>query len=88
MPDVKSSEKKQRKKIVNNSRKKQPDFFAITRLIRGYATPPQVAVILNCSPTTARKKMNAPDLFTLGELKWICHETHIPVEEMQKAAMV
>lgn len=32
MPDVKSSEKKQRKKIVNNSRKKQPDFFAITRL--------------------------------------------------------
>ena len=43
MPDVKSSEKKQRKKIVNNSRKKQPDFFAITRLIRGYATPPQVA---------------------------------------------
>ena len=73
---------------LKNSRKKQPDFFSITRLIREYVTPPQVAEILNCSPTTARKKMNAPELFTLGELNRICRKAHIPAEDMRQAATV
>lgn len=73
---------------LKNSRKKQPDFIRIARLIRGYATPPQVAEILHCSPTTARKKLNTPELFTLGELNCICKEAHISPDDMRQAATV
>jgi hypothetical protein len=69
-------------------KKKEPDFIKVGRLIRGYATPPKVAEMIGCSATTARKKMNTPELFTLGELNMICHRAHIPIEDMRQAAQV
>ena len=69
-------------------KRREPDFIKITRLIRGYATPPKVAEMIGCSANTARKKMNDPQQFTLGELNRICRMAHIPVEEMRQAAQV
>lgn len=69
-------------------KKKEPDFIKVGRLIRGYATPPKVAEMLGCSTPTARKKMNEPELFTLGELNMICRRAHIPVEDMRQAVQV
>ena len=64
-------------------KKKEPDFIKVGRLIRGYATPPKAAEMIGCSATTARKKMNTPELFTLGELQMICLRAHIPAEDME-----
>ena len=64
-------------------KKKEPDFIKVGRLIRGYATPPKVAEMIGCSATTARKKMNTPELFTLGELNMICLRAHIQAEDME-----
>ena len=64
-------------------KKKEPDFIKVGRLIRGYATPPKVAEMIGCSATTARKKMNTPELFTLGELQMISLRAHIPAEDME-----
>lgn len=64
-------------------KKKEPDFIKVGRLIRGYATPPKVAEMIGCSATTARKKMNTPELFTLGELQMICLRAHIPAKDME-----
>ena len=64
-------------------KKKEPDFIKVGRLIRGYATPPKVAEMIGRSATTARKKMNMPELFTLGELQMICLRAHIPTEDME-----
>ena len=69
-------------------KKKEPDFIKVGRLIRGYATPPKVAEMIGCSATTARKKMNTPELFTLGDLNMICHRAHIPIEDMRQATQV
>lgn len=69
-------------------KKKEPDFIKVGRLIRGYATPPKIAEMIGCSATTARKKMNYPELFTLGELNLICRRAHIPVEDMRQAAQI
>lgn len=69
-------------------KKKEPDFVKVSRLIRGYATPPKIAEMIGCSATTARKKMNYPELFTLGELNLICRRAHIPVEDMRQAAQI
>ena len=64
-------------------KKNEPDFIKVGRLIRGYATPPKVAEMIGCSATTARKKMNTPELFTHGELQMICLRAHIPAEDME-----
>nr|DAK83935.1 MAG TPA: LAMBDA REPRESSOR (TRIPLE MUTANT)/DNA COMPLEX-DNA COMPLEX, DOUBLE HELIX, TRANSCRIPTION-DNA.1A [Caudoviricetes sp.] len=67
---------------------REPKFAKVARLIKGYATPPKVAEMIGCSANTARKKMNDPQQFTLGELNLICRSAHIPVEEMRQAAQV
>lgn len=69
-------------------KKKEPDFIKVGRLIKGYATPPKVAEMLNCSPNTARNRLNAPETFTLGELNMICRQAHIPWEDMREAVQV
>ncbi len=63
-------------------KKKEPDFIEVTRLIKGYASAPQVAKMLNCSANTARRRLNAPETFTLGELNRIRWQAHISAEEM------
>lgn len=64
-------------------KKKEPDFIKVGRLIRGYATPPKVAEMIGRSVPTARKKINDPRQFTLGELQMICLRAHIPAEDME-----
>lgn len=64
-------------------KKKEPDFIKVTRLIKGYASAPKVAKIIGRSANTARKKLNEPHRFTLGELELICLGAHIPAEDME-----
>lgn len=64
-------------------KKKEPDFIKVTRLIRGYAPTSKVAEMIGRSVPTARKKINDPRQFTLGELQMICLRAHIPAEDME-----
>lgn len=66
-------------------KKKEPDFIKVSRLIKGYASVPRVAEMIGKSDPTARKKMNDPSQFTLGELQMICMRAHIPWEDMNQA---
>lgn len=69
-------------------KKKEPDFIKVARVIKGYASAPQVAKMLNCSANTARRRLNDPQTFTLGELNMICRQAHIPWEDMREAVQV
>ena len=64
-------------------KKKEPDFIRVTRLRRGYAPVSKVAEMIGRSVPTARKKINDPRQFTLGELQMICLRAHIPAEDME-----
>lgn len=69
-------------------RLRQPhtDYAAITRLLLGYgASGLSVSKALGCAPATARKKMNAPKNFTLGELDTLSRKYGIPFEEVKGA---
>ena len=66
-------------------KKKEPDFIRVTRLIRGYAPVSKVAEMIGRSVPTARKKINDPRQFTLGELQMISMRAHIPWEAMNQA---
>lgn len=68
--------------------KKKTEFEKVSRLIRGYATAPKVAEMIGCSAPTARKKLNNPQEFTLGEIRTICLRAHIPVEDMRGAMTI
>lgn len=68
--------------------KKKTEFDKVTKLIRGYATPPKIAEMIGCSAPTARKKLNNPQEFTLGEIRTICLRAHIPVEDMRGAMTI
>ena len=66
--------------------KKKNEFDKVSKLIRGYATPPKIAEMIGCS--AARKKLNNPREFTLGEIRTICLRAHIPVEDMRGAMTI
>lgn len=66
-------------------KKKEPDFIRVTRLIRGYVPVSKVAEMIGRSVPTARKKINDPRQFTLGELQMISMRAHIPWEDMNQA---
>jgi len=57
----------------------------LSRLIRGYCTPPTLAQVLKCAPATARKKLEEPTRFTTGDLLQIHNGLHIPMEELREA---
>ena len=65
---------------------REPDFVRIQRVIRGYnLNGAKVAEIIGMSAPTGRKKLDHPELFTLGELKRISQNAHIPWEEFAGA---
>ena len=69
-------------------KKKEPPFTEVRRLIRGYTDGTGTAELqraLGCCETTARKKLREPDKLTLGDLKRISQNLHIPVERIREA---
>lgn len=67
---------------------KEIPFQAITELIRGKGiTPPKLAVILECSPNTARSKMKNPSKFTLDDLTKIHHRGHLKKDALWNAIL-
>lgn len=64
---------------------KKKEFEKVARLIKGCATPPQVAEKMGVSPATARARLNNPEDLTLGELKRLCQRLHIPLDDLRQA---
>ncbi|MGI6042135.1 MAG: hypothetical protein ACOYBH_07945 [Candidatus Alectryocaccobium sp.] len=46
---------------------------------------PRLAAVLCCSQPTAKKKMDNPELLTLGDLDKLNRFGHIPIEEIREA---
>ena len=64
-------------------------FIEFTRLIRGYGfNSVSLSKILNCSPPTAKKKLDNPSLFTLGDISNLNLTGKIPIEEIRDAITV
>lgn len=65
---------------------KKKEFELVSVLAIGYGkTVPKVAKVLGCTPPTARKKMEHPELLTLGDLKKLCKGLHISADEIRAA---
>lgn len=58
------------------------------RLIRGYATPPKVAAVLDCAPNTARAKLKDPGKLTVEDISKLSRGLHIPIDELRNAITV
>ena len=57
-------------------------FARVARLLRGYGTPPVIAEKIKASPQTMRRRLDNPADLTLGELRTISMNMHIPKEEI------
>ena len=67
-------------------RPKQPAFAKVGRLMKGYGlTGRKVAEIIGCAGATGVKKLEDPELFTLGDLMRINKAAHIPADEIREA---
>lgn len=70
-------------------KKKEPPFSEMTKLLRGYTNgtgAADVARAIGCkSDATARKRLRQPETLTLGELKRISQNLHIPIEKIREA---
>lgn len=62
---------------------KKVPFDNFAKYIKGRCSSPELAAVIGCSAPTARKKINNPELFTLGDLKKISERKHIPIEELR-----
>lgn len=63
-------------------KKEKPD--PMTMLLRAYGlNGNNLEPVLGQTGPTIRKKIRNPDLFTVGDLKKICRQKHIPIEEMR-----
>lgn len=51
------------------------------------ATMERVGRILNCSPSTAQRRMKDPGSLTLDELARLGRGLHIPIDELRSAAL-
>ncbi len=60
-------------------------FEDVMRLIKGYYSAPELAFILNCSAPTARRKLNTPELLTLGDLERVCRKGHIEADRIRES---
>ena len=69
-------------------RLRQPDhpYAKMRRLLVGYGlSASNLAVILNVSEPTARKRLDRPELLTLSDLDRISRYGHIPIEEIRSS---
>lgn len=60
-------------------------FDSFSKFIKGYCSAPELAEVLGCTAPTARKKIQKPELFTLGDIKKISERKHIPIDELKGA---
>ena len=65
---------------------KKIPFQEFVELIRGKGiNAPRLAVILECSPNTARSRMRNPGSFTLGDLMKLHRRGHIKKDDLWNA---
>ena len=65
---------------------KKVPFISVRRLLLSYRlNARRLSMMLGCSWSTAQRKMENPELWTLKELMTICSMAHIPVDEMREA---
>ncbi len=68
--------------------KRQP-FAELEELLRGNKlNSTSLAKVLVCSPTTALKKLNNPELLTLKDLGRIVRFGHIPEEKVKQSLIL
>lgn len=61
-------------------------FVDVQYLICGRKiTQAALAEMLGCSRVTAKKKLDSPQYFTLGDLGKICRSAHIPAEDIRES---
>ena len=61
-------------------------YSAMRRLLLGHEmTGRRLAKVLGCSYSTAARRLDGPDTFTLGELVVLSVNGHIPIEEIRAA---
>lgn len=66
--------------------KKNEPFAKMNRLLLGYGlNSVSLSKVIGSSPPTAKKKIDRPELLTLGELDAIHRKAHIPIDEIREA---
>ena len=65
--------------------RKETQFESVARLLKGYASAPQLADKLGCSANKVRSRLDHPEDLTLGELRTLSMRMHIPKEEILSA---
>ena len=61
-------------------------FIKMRRLLLGYdLNGPALAKVMNCSPKTARDRLEHPEKLTLANLHDINTKGHVPIEELKDA---
>lgn len=67
-------------------KQKDPPFFKMTKLLRGYGySGAKLAELLGVSKPTGSKRLTDPQTLTLGDLDRINRFGHIPIEEIREA---
>ena len=67
-------------------RKAERPYAKMSRLLIGYGlNAVRLVPILNVSEPTARKRLNRPELFTIGDLDRINRFGHVPIDEIKTA---
>lgn len=61
-------------------------YEKMTRLLKSYGlNGTNLAQVIQCSPPTAKKRIENPELLTLQDLEHINRRAHIPMEEIREA---
>lgn len=61
-------------------------FVKIKRLLIGYGlNGPALAEVLDCTPNTARSRLERPETLTLAELELVSRKGHVPMDEIRAA---
>lgn len=67
-------------------KKADPPFADFGFLLHGYRfNGPKLGAILGVTKTTALKRINHPELFTLADLRLICRVGGIPADRIREA---
>ena len=67
-------------------KKPDPPYVKMTRLLKGYGlNGTKLAGLLGVSQPTGSRRLERPELLTLGDLDRINRFGHIPIEELREA---
>lgn len=56
----------------------------LTRTLKGFFNSSDIEKLLNVSRPTAIKKLNNPELLTVGELRKLNRLGHVPIERLRE----